>query len=44
MKSDKKWLYDVFTELEFPSSLTATERAYVHQMGVDFGFKHKSRG
>ncbi|XP_013405922.1 probable ATP-dependent RNA helicase YTHDC2 [Lingula anatina] len=31
-------------ELEFPSSFTATERAYVHRLTDDMGLKSKSRG
>jgi hypothetical protein len=31
-------------ELEFPSSLGRTERAYVHKMAAEMGFKSKSRG
>lgn len=31
-------------ELEFPSSLTATERAYVHRYCDTVGLKHKSKG
>ncbi|XP_052279613.1 3'-5' RNA helicase YTHDC2-like isoform X2 [Dreissena polymorpha] len=31
-------------ELEFPSSLTATERAYIHRRAEELGLKHKSRG
>ncbi|XP_052792916.1 3'-5' RNA helicase YTHDC2-like isoform X2 [Mya arenaria] len=31
-------------ELEFPSSLTATERAYVHRFADQLGLTHKSRG
>ncbi|KAL3867100.1 hypothetical protein ACJMK2_044331 [Sinanodonta woodiana] len=31
-------------ELEFPSSLTATERAYIHRLCEDLGLKSRSRG
>ncbi|XP_046559065.1 3'-5' RNA helicase YTHDC2-like [Haliotis rubra] len=31
-------------ELEFPSSLSATERAYIHRLCDDLGMKSKSRG
>ena len=31
-------------ELELPSSLTATERAYVHRYCDTVGLKHKSKG
>lgn len=31
-------------ELEFPTSLTATERAYIHRMAEDLGMKHRSKG
>ncbi|KAK7115641.1 3'-5' RNA helicase YTHDC2-like [Littorina saxatilis] len=31
-------------ELEFPSSFTATERAYVHRLVQSMGFKSKSKG
>ncbi|KAJ8304720.1 hypothetical protein KUTeg_018303 [Tegillarca granosa] len=34
----------MLVELEFPSSLTATERAYVHRMVESMGIKSKSRG
>ena len=33
-----------FSELEFPSSLTSEERAYIHRLTVEFGLKSKSRG
>ena len=32
------------TELEFPSSLLSTERAYVHKMATELGLASKSRG
>lgn len=35
--SDKK-------ELEFPSSYTAVERAYIHDLSRKMGLKSKSRG
>lgn len=31
-------------ELELPTSLTATERAYVHRYCDTVGLKHKSKG
>lgn len=31
-------------ELEFPSSYTAEERAYIHELAKDLGLKSKSRG
>ncbi|XP_046399834.1 3'-5' RNA helicase YTHDC2-like isoform X2 [Ischnura elegans] len=31
-------------ELEFPSSLTSEERAYIHQVALQLGLKSKSRG
>jgi len=31
-------------ELEFPSSFTSTERAYVHKLCLAYGLKSKSRG
>ncbi|XP_071450252.1 3'-5' RNA helicase YTHDC2-like [Hetaerina americana] len=31
-------------ELEFPSSLTSEERAYIHQVALHLGLKSKSRG
>ena len=31
-------------ELEFPSSYTAEERAYIHELAGDLGLKSKSRG
>lgn len=31
-------------ELEFPSSYTAEERAYVHELARELGLKSKSRG
>ena len=33
-----------FTELEFPSSLTSTERAYIHKLCGSLGLKTKSKG
>ncbi len=33
-----------FAELEFPSSLTSTERAYIHRLVQSYGLKSKSRG
>ena len=32
------------TELEFPSSLLSTERAYVHKLATELGLASKSRG
>ena len=32
------------TELEFPSSLNATERAYIHRLAETYGLKSRSRG
>lgn len=31
-------------ELEFPSSYTAKERAYIHELVKELGLKSKSRG
>lgn len=31
-------------ELEFPSSYTAEERAYIHELARELGLKSKSRG
>ncbi|XP_045156414.2 3'-5' RNA helicase YTHDC2-like [Mercenaria mercenaria] len=31
-------------ELEFPTSLTATERAYIHRLSDELSLKHKSKG
>ena len=31
-------------ELEFPSSYTAEERAYIHELARNLGLKSKSRG
>lgn len=31
-------------ELEFPSSYTAEERAYIHKLAYELGLKSKSRG
>lgn len=31
-------------ELEFPSSYTAEERAYIHDLARELGLKSKSRG
>lgn len=31
-------------ELEFPSSYTADERAYIHELARELGLKSKSRG
>lgn len=31
-------------ELEFPSSFTAEERAYIHELARKLGLKSKSRG
>ncbi|XP_063233748.1 3'-5' RNA helicase YTHDC2-like isoform X2 [Bacillus rossius redtenbacheri] len=41
----KKFLNsDENKEYEFPSSFTANERAYVHELAKEFGLKSKSRG
>lgn len=36
--------YLFFSELEFPSSLTATERAFIHRLCQGMGFHTKSCG
>ena len=33
-----------FSEYEFPSSLTSTERAFVHRLVSQYGLKSKSNG
>ena len=40
----KKFLADEENELEFPSSFTSVERAYIHQLVCDYGLTSKSRG
>ncbi|XP_060581690.1 3'-5' RNA helicase YTHDC2-like [Ruditapes philippinarum] len=35
---------DTQKELEFPTSLTATERAYIHRVADELHLKHKSKG
>ena len=35
---------DEETELEFPSSLTSTERAYIHRLIATYGLASKSKG
>ncbi|XP_067934635.1 3'-5' RNA helicase YTHDC2-like isoform X1 [Watersipora subatra] len=35
---------DTYQELEFPSSLTSTERAYIHRLAAANNFKSRSRG
>ena len=40
---EENWFLFI-AELEFPSSLTATERAYIHRLVQSMGFKSKSRG
>jgi hypothetical protein len=34
----------LFSEFEFPSSLTSDERAYIHQLARELGLRSKSRG
>lgn len=40
----KKLMNTEQKELEFPSSYTAEERAYIHQLANKLGLKSKSRG
>ena len=39
-----QWFIFYILELEFPSSLTAPERKYIHLISQQMGFKSKSRG
>ncbi|KAL0271676.1 UNVERIFIED_CONTAM: hypothetical protein PYX00_008692 [Menopon gallinae] len=40
----KNFLVSELTEMEFPSSLTAEERAYIHKLAYSAGLHSKSRG
>ena len=37
-------LFLLWSELEFPSSLASTERAYIHRLCQGLGLKSKSKG